>query len=85
MKKELFEKLVEPLGHFRRKLGGHASDEAFEDIVFEPKKIHKECTDCDLMVKDRVIVIERKFDVKDQPFWRTKCVNCKKKWNNLRR
>jgi hypothetical protein len=85
MKKELFEQLVEPLGEFRRQRGGYSGEQAYEDIVFELNNPKKPCGDCDLVVKDRVIVIERKFDYKDQPYWRTKCVNCKKKWNNLRR
>ena len=85
MKKEQFEKLVEPLGSFKRKWGGHLAEEAYEDVVFEPTKAHVPCSDCDLMVRDRVIIIERKLDWKNDPYWRTKCHNCKKKWNNLRR
>jgi hypothetical protein len=85
MKKEQFEKLVEPLGSFKRKWSGHLAEEAYEDMVFELKKPHKPCDDCDLMVRDRVIVIERKRDRDDNTFWRTKCYNCKKKWNDLRR
>jgi hypothetical protein len=37
------------------------------------------------MVRDRVIIIERKLDRDDTPYWRTKCHNCKRKWNDLRR
>jgi hypothetical protein len=85
MKKDLFEKLIEPLGSFKRKWGGHLAEEAYEDMVFEPTKAHVPCSDCDLMVRDRVIIIERKLDRDDTPYWRTKCHNCKRKWNDLRR
>lgn len=85
MKKEKFEQLVKPLGSFKRKWGGHLAEEAYEDMVFVPERTHEPCGDCDLMVKDRVIVIERKQDRDDNTFWRTKCYNCKKKWNDFRR
>jgi hypothetical protein len=83
MKKDLFEKLVEPLGKFRRKMGGHNTEEAYEDVVFVPEKTEKPCGDCDLVVEDRIIIIERKLDHSNQPYWRTKCHNCKKKWNHF--
>jgi hypothetical protein len=84
MEKEKFEKLVEPLGRFKRKWGGNGSEEAYEDIIFEPVRTHKPCGDCDLMVKDRVIILERKVDKDDNTYWRTKCATCKKKWKELR-
>jgi ssDNA-binding Zn-finger/Zn-ribbon topoisomerase 1 len=84
MKKELFEQLVEPLGEFRRKWGGHSADEAYEDKIFVPEPTHKPCGDCDLMVKGRVIILERKVDKDDTFYWRTKCATCKKKWKELR-
>jgi len=85
MKKEQFEKLVEPLGQFRRKWGGHIAEEAYEDMVFEPNKPHLPCDACDVMVRGRVIILERKLDRDDTPYWRTKCDVCKRKWNDLRR
>jgi hypothetical protein len=36
------------------------------------------------MVKDRVIILERKVDKDDTFYWRTKCATCKKKWKELR-
>jgi hypothetical protein len=33
---------------------------------------------------NRIIIIERKMDSDDTPYWRTKCHNCKKKWKELR-
>jgi hypothetical protein len=85
MKKDQFEQIVKPLGQFRRQRGGYSGEQAYEDIVFELNKPKKPCGDCDLVVRDRVILIERKQDRDDTPFWRTKCINCKKKWNELRR
>jgi hypothetical protein len=85
MKKDLFEQLVKPLGSFKRKWGGHISEEAYEDMIFEPNKPYLPCNNCDFMVTDQVIIIERKLDRDNTPYWRTKCYNCKRKWNDLRR
>ena len=84
MKKEQFKKLIEPLGSFKRKWGGHIAEEAYEDMVFVPVKTHQACDACDVMVKGRVIILERKLDRDDTPYWRTKCDVCKKKWKELR-
>ena len=84
MKKEQFEQLIKPLGRLKRKWGGHIAEEAYEDMVFEPVRTHRPCGDCDLMVRDRVIILERKVDRDNTLYWRTKCDTCKKKWKELR-
>ena len=77
MKKDQFEKLVKPLGSFKRKWGGHPSDEAYQDIVFEPYQTSNLCQACN---QGHIIHIERKFSRQNQYYWRWKCTNCKEHW-----
>jgi hypothetical protein len=81
MDKVLFNKKIEPIGRMRRKWRGTDSP---EDLIFEADSTPTPCDDCDLSVVNRIIIIERKMDSDDTPYWRTKCHNCKKKWKELR-
>lgn len=84
MKKEQFEQILQPLGKFRKSTTGSWAADGHNDLVFVPTHPHQQCPDCDLMVRGRVILFERKVDRKDEVYWRTKCVDCKKKWEELR-
>lgn len=73
MKKEYFEKLLEPLGYFKKKWGDGNDD------VFIPYQTSNLCLVCK---QGWEINIEKKWGYKDIPYWRYKCRACKSTWEN---
>lgn len=79
MNKDIFEKKINALGKFKLCWGSHATD-AFQDMQFELNRPHQACGDCNLMVKDRIVIVERRFEDDNTSHWRNRCKSCKKKW-----
>ena len=71
MQKEKFEKLLEPLGYFKKKWGDGNDD------VFVP---HPTSNLCEVCNNGWTLTIEKKYGYKEQPYWRVKCTACKNHW-----
>lgn len=71
MQKEKFEKLLEPLGYFKKKWGDGNDD------VFIPHPTSNLCIVCK---NGWTLTIEKKYGYKEQPYWRVKCGACKNHW-----
>jgi len=83
MEKSLFEEKLKAIGHFKRRWGGHASDDAFQEMIFELKEAPQACPDCLTNAPGRHVVYQKYWGYKDRPYWRTKCVHCKTIWQKL--
>ena len=73
MQKEYFQKLLEPLGKFKRKFGD------IDSYVFEPNPTSNLCIVCK---QGNYLIIEKKQNHKEQSYWRIKCKACKNFWQN---
>jgi hypothetical protein len=83
MQKEQFEKLVEPLGYFKRRwTGPEAGPDAYQDEVFILFEKPKACPDCLTATVGRNVTYEKKVSYNGK--WRTKCRHCKEVWENIR-
>lgn len=83
MEKKLFEETLHPIGKFKRALKGSSPiDEAYEDLVFIPNPSTQICGDCNRVVQNRRVTIEKKFR-KNDTFWIKKCQLCKQKFTGL--
>jgi hypothetical protein len=78
---------IKDLGEFRRMYAGpvnHRSD-VYQDLVFVPNSELKACADCGLLVKDRTLNYDVKFNYQGNSYWRTRCLekDCKRIWPKL--
>lgn len=71
MEKTKFEKLLEPLGNFKKKWGDG------NDYVF---MAHPTSNLCEVCEHGWTLTIEKKLGYKERPYWRVKCMACKNHW-----